>query len=46
MSGAKQALLTHYERTYQDAFLQEQEKLSMTQDPNCIFAREKMTVEL
>ena len=46
MSGAKQALLTHYERTYQDAFLQEQEKLFMTQDPNCIFAREKMTVEL
>ena len=45
-SGAQQALFMHYERSYQDAFLREQEKMSLAQDPACLFAREGMTLKI
>lgn len=46
LSGAKRALLTHYERSYTDIFLRQQEEQSMVQDPACLFAREGMVLEL
>ena len=45
-SGAQQALFMHYERSYQDAFLREQEKMSLAQDPACLFAREGMALKV
>ena len=45
-SGAQQALFMHYERSYQDAFLREQEKMSLAQDPACLFAREGMALRV
>lgn len=46
LSGTQKALLTHYERSYTDTFLRQQEEQSMTQDPACLFAREGMVLEL
>ena len=45
-SGAQQALFMHYERSYQDTFLREQEKISLAQDPACLFAREGMALKV
>ena len=45
-SGAQQALFMHYERSYQDVFLREQEKMSLAQDPACLFAREGMALKV
>ena len=45
-SGAQQALFMHYERGYQDTFLREQEKISLAQDPACLFAREGMALKV
>lgn len=45
-AGAARVLMTHYDRKYTDAFLQEQEQLAKQQSDMCIFAREKMEVVL
>lgn len=44
--GAKLALLTHYSDSYDDRFLQRQERLAAIEDPNARFAREGMEVPL
>ena len=36
----------HYERSYQDTFLREQEEMSLAQDPACLFAREGMALKV
>lgn len=36
----------HYERSYQDTFLQKQEEMSLAQDPACLFAREGMALKV
>lgn len=45
-AGAKQILMTHYDRNYTDAFLREQETLACEADENCLFAREGMVINL
>lgn len=45
-AGAERVLMTHYDRTYNDAFLREQEKLACHADGACQFAREGMVLTL
>lgn len=44
--GAKRALLTHYSDSYDDRFLQQEERLASAEDPDTRFAREGMEVLL
>ena len=44
--GAKLALLTHYSDSYDDRFLQQEERLAAMEDPDARFAREGMEVLL
>lgn len=44
--GAKLALLTHYSDSYDDRFLQQEERLAAIEDPDARFAREGMEVLL
>ena len=45
-AGAARVLMTHYNRSYTDAFLQEQEQLAKQKSDTCIFAREGMEIVL
>lgn len=45
-AGAERVLMTHYDRTYNDAFLREQEKLACQTDSACQFAKEGMVLTL
>ena len=45
-AGAERVLMTHYDRTYNDAFLREQENLACRADGACQFAREGMVLTL
>lgn len=45
-AGAERILMTHYDRTYTDEFLAEQEKLARQEDDACIFAREGVALAL
>ncbi len=43
-AGASRVLMTHYDRSYTDAFLREQERLAKQKSDTCIFAREGMEI--
>lgn len=45
-AGAARILMTHYDRSYTDAFLQEQEQLAKQKSDTCIFAQEGMEIVL
>ena len=45
-AGAARVLMTHYDRSYTDAFLQKQERLAKQQSSACMFAREGMEIVL
>lgn len=45
-AGARRVLMTHYDRSYTDKFLREQERLAKQKSDTCIFAREGMEIEL
>lgn len=45
-AGAARVLMSHYDRSYTDAFLQEQEQLAKQKSDKCIFAREGMEIVL
>ena len=45
-SGAARVLMTHYDRSYTDAFLREQERLAREKWDTCVFAREGMELVL
>ncbi len=45
-AGAERILMTHYARDYQDAFLQEQERLAQQEYGACIFTWEGMVIAL
>lgn len=45
-AGAARVLMTHYDRSYTDVFLQAQERLARQKSDACIFAREGMEIAL
>ncbi len=45
-AGAERVLMTHYDRSYNDAFLREQERLACQSDSACQFAKEGMVLTL
>lgn len=45
-AGAARVLMTHYDRSYTDSFLQAQERLARQKSSACIFAREGMVIAL
>ena len=45
-AGVKRVLMTHYDRTYNDAFLRGQEQLACQADSACQVAREGMVLTL
>lgn len=45
-AGAARVLMTHYDRSYTDAFLAQQEHLARQQSDRCVFAREGMEIVL
>lgn len=45
-ANAKTVLMTHYDRTYTDTFLRQQERLARQKSRACVFAREGMVIEL
>lgn len=45
-SGAKKILMTHFDRSYTDNLLREQERAAIQADENCLFAREGMVIAL
>lgn len=45
-AGAARVLMTHYDRSYTDAFLEHQERLARQQSGRCVFAREGMEIVL
>lgn len=45
-AGAKRVLMSHFDRSYTDDFLREQERLAMQMDDKCLFAREGMVIDL
>lgn len=45
-AGAAQVLMTHYDRSYTDAFLEQQEQLAKQESDRCVFAREGMEIVL
>lgn len=45
-ANARTVLMTHYDRSYTDAFLREQERLARQENAACVFAREGMVIDL
>ena len=45
-AGAARVLMTHYDRSYTDIFLREQERLAGQKSDKCVFAREGMEISL
>ena len=45
-AGAKQVMMTHYDRNHTDDHLREQERAAKTAEENCLFAREGMVLNL
>lgn len=45
-AGAARVLMTHYDRSYTDAFLARQEHLAKQESNQCVFAREGMEIVL
>lgn len=45
-AGAARVLMTHYDRSYTDTFLRQQERLAKQQSDACMFAREGMEIVL
>lgn len=45
-AGARQVLMTHYDRNHTDDYLREQERNARRTDENCLFAREGMVLDL
>ena len=46
LAGARRVMMTHYNHSYDSAFLRKQEDLARMQNPDCIFAREGMVEKL